>query len=171
MTTERKILIGGGLVTILIIAGGILLTSKQDERLSKPLLGKEVKVSGGHVPNGTQVPYNTNPPTGGQHYDKTTPSGIYDKMLADGNLVHSLEHGAVILWYNPKKLSPDQLNSLKSVYGQTTGKGIMTPREGLDAPIALSSWGRLIKLNKIEDAKIKSFFATNSDRAPEQAPI
>ena len=64
MTTEQKILIGGGLVTVLIIAGGILLTSKQDERLSKPLKGQEVKVTGGHVPDGTKVDYNSNPPAG-----------------------------------------------------------------------------------------------------------
>jgi len=171
MTTERKILIGGGLATILIIAGGLLLTSKQDEHLKKPLLGKEVKVSGGHVPEGTQVPYSTNPPVGGQHYDKTAPAGIYDKMLADGNLVHSLEHGAVILWYNPKLVSKAQIKTLKEIFNQTSGKGIIAPRESMDAPVVLSSWGRILKLKTIDEKQIKAFFDSNSDRAPEQAPI
>lgn len=171
MTTEHKVIIGGGLATILIIAGGVLLTSKQGERLSKPLLGQEIKVSGGHVPDGTEVPYGTNPPTGGEHYNKTAHAGIFDKAPADGNLVHSLEHGAVILWYNPKQLSKDQLTQLKNTYNKVSGISIMTPRDNMDTPVALSSWGRLLKLKTIDEKQIKAFFELNMDRGPEQAPI
>lgn len=171
MTTEHKILIGGGLATILIIAGGILLVSKQSERLNKPLLGQEVKVSGGHVPDGTEIPYSTNPPAGGEHYNKTAHAGFYDKAPADGNLVHSLEHGAVILWYNPKLLSKAQIGKLKNIFNKLLGISIMAPRDSMDVPVALSSWGRVLKLKTIDEKQIKAFFEANMDRGPEQAPI
>src|SRR5260370_41524469 len=123
MTTEHKVYIGGAIATILIIGGGIWFASNNDPS-AKPLLGEAVQVSGGHVPVGTHVAYSTNPPTGGQHYDTTAHAGFYDTSNAptDGYLVHSLEHGAVVLWYNSKVLSPEQINKLKDVFNQTSGK-------------------------------------------------
>lgn len=53
-----------------------------------------------HVPDGTQVNYNSNPPTSGPHFEEWVKAGIYDKPVTDGHLVHSLEHGYVILSYN-----------------------------------------------------------------------
>ncbi len=94
------------------------------------------------------------------------------RKAVDGNLVHSLEHGAVILWYNPKLLSPAQINQLKEIYNSAPGdKDIMVPRESMDVPIGLSSWGRVLKLKTIDKSKIDNFFGTNIDRGPEQAPI
>lgn len=171
MSTEKKVFIGIGLATVLIMAGGIFLVSKQDERLSKPLIGQEIQTSAGHVPEGTSIQYNSNPPAGGQHYPVTAHAGFYDKAPAAGFLVHSLEHGAVILWYNPKQLSKYQIEQLKNIFNQTSGKGIMAPRESIDIPVAVSSWGRVLKLKTIDEKQIKAFFETNNNRGPEKAPI
>lgn len=172
MNTDTKIIGGIIIVTVVIIAGGIFFVSKQDERLKKPLIGQEVQVSAKHIPAGTQITYNSNPPAGGQHYgDSTAHAGFYDKAPEDGYLVHSLEHGAVILWYNPKQLSKDQIEQLKNIYNQTVGKTIMAPRDRMDVPVAVSSWGRVLKLNTIDEKQIKAFFDTNENRGPEQAPI
>jgi len=171
MTTEHKIFIGIGVATVFIMVAGVFFLSKQDERLNKPLMGQEVKVeSSNHVPEETEIIYNTNPPAAGEHYAKTAHAGIYDKAPADGNLVHSLEHGAVILWYKPD-LQKKDVEKLKKIFSQTTGKSIMTPRKSLDVPVAVSSWGRVLRLQTIDDKQIKKFFETNHDRAPEQAPI
>lgn len=171
MTTERKVFIGIGLVTILILIGGIFLLSKQDERLNKPLMGQEVIEEGrSHLPDDTPIQYNSNPPAGGNHYATTAHQGVYDTPPPDGNLVHSLEHGAVILWYKPD-LPKEDIEKLKKIFNETSGKGIMTPRKGLDVPVAVSSWGRVLKLQAIDERKIKLFFETNYNRAPENAPI
>ncbi len=172
-STERKVFISIGLVTLLIMAGGILLLTKQDERLNSSLIGQEVKVeSRNHVPDGTEIQYNSNPPAGGSHYATTAHAGIYDKdkTPADGYLVHSLEHGAVILWYK-SDLPQYQVEKLKNVFNSVSGKKIMVPRKNLDVPIALTSWGWILKLSVINEAKIKEFVETNNDRAPERAPI
>lgn len=172
ISTEHKILIGIGVATIIILLGGIFLLSKQDERLSRILMGQEIKEEGrNHVPEGTQITYNSNPPSSGSHYGITQHAGVYDKPPADGYLVHSLEHGAVILWYNPKQLSKDQVEQLKNIFNRTSGKGIMTPRESMDVSVAVSSWGRVLKLKTIDEKQIKAFFDTNINRGPEQAPI
>lgn len=71
---------------------------------SKPLPGQAVKDLGrGHVPEATTVKYNSNPPTSGKHYEVWTKAGVYDKPVADGHLVHSLEHGYIIISYNCTK--------------------------------------------------------------------
>ncbi len=71
---------------------------------SKPLPGEVVKDLGrNHVPDGTAVEYNSNPPTSGNHYAEWTRAGVYANPVSDGHLVHSLEHGYVILSYNCTK--------------------------------------------------------------------
>jgi len=53
-----------------------------------------------HVPIGEKVDYNSNPPTSGSHYADWIRSGVYSEPKEDGFLVHSLEHGYVIMSYN-----------------------------------------------------------------------
>lgn len=68
---------------------------------TRPLPGQEVVDLGRkHVSDGTEVEYNSNPPTSGPHYTEWTRAGIYDKLVSDGHLIHSLEHGYVIISYN-----------------------------------------------------------------------
>lgn len=47
----------------------------------------------------------------------------------------------------------------------------MTPRKNLDFPVALTSWGRILKLQTIDEKTIKAFFERNINRGPEDAPI
>lgn len=71
---------------------------------SKPLPGTKVADLGRkHVPINEKVEYNSNPPTSGPHYEDWIRSGVYTEIKDDGNLVHSLEHGYVIMSYNCDK--------------------------------------------------------------------
>lgn len=75
---------------------------------SKPLPGEQLADLGReHVPVGTPVKYNSNPPTSGNHYPDWTrkgvyseANGVYDQPKEDGNLIHSLEHGYIVVSYN-----------------------------------------------------------------------
>ena len=183
MTTEHKVFLGIGLATLLIIVGGVFFTNQQDsnqnqssisaQTSTKPLMGEAITIQGEtHIKRGeSHPPYNSNPPTSGWHYgDGVGGAGIHDTEVPDELLVHSLEHGAVILSYNAS-LSASDVEKLKQIFRQTTGKGIMVPRKNLDVPIALTSWGRLYKLQTIDEKTIKAFFAINSNRGPEQTPM
>src|SRR3989344_7362080 len=176
MTTYLKIVIGIVLLTLVIIFGGTWLSSRQSaknkERLSKPLLGEEIITPGSnHVSEGTKVDYKSNPPTSGPHYVNTKSAGIYDMPIPDGNLLHSMEHGAVIIWYKAANgsedggLSGQDIERLKQIFSSVAvNKKIMVPRENLDVPVALTSWGRLLKLQTIDEIQIKAFMETNEDR-------
>ncbi len=176
MKTDHKVMLGIGLLTIALMTGLIWSSSKESNKrqaqLAKPLMGEKIVDQGGnHVKDGTKVDYNSNPPTSGPHYVNPQSAGIYDKPIPDGNLVHSMEHGAVIIWYQ-SNLAKDQIEQLKNIYYSVgVNKKIMVPRDNLDVPVALTSWGRLLKLQAIDEAQIKEFMETNNDRAPEKASI
>ena len=95
-----------GLLGLVVVGGLIWLLSRQGGGAQ---LGEEVAVaSRDHVPEGSDSgPYATDPPAGGKHYPSTYQPGFYDEEQAsqlpanhEGYLVHNLEHGYVIFWYN-----------------------------------------------------------------------
>lgn len=88
------------IITVIIIIIVIFLAWLFIES-SKPLPGTKIADLGReHVPIGTKVEYNSNPPTSGSHYEEWIKAGVYSEPKDDRNLVHSLEHGYVIMSYN-----------------------------------------------------------------------
>lgn len=87
---------------------------------SKPLPGTKVADLGrGHVSVGEQVDYNSNPPVSGKHYADWIRSGVYEGPKDDRNLVHSLEHGYVIMSYNcDKKVTSNKRQVTSLVYAR-----------------------------------------------------
>src|SRR5260221_14245348 len=61
-----------------------------------------------HVPVGTVIQYNTDPPTSGDHYPFPQQGGYYQNPILAGFLVHSMEHGGVIVYYNPAVITTNQ---------------------------------------------------------------
>ncbi len=175
-STEQKITGGIGLLTLIILIGGVWLLTMQDAKeqvkLNKSLMGEAVPIQGaGHVKEGGYHPaYDSNPPTSGWMYDGVAGDGIHDSEVADELLVHSMEHGAVVVWYKDD-LPKEQVEQIKVAFNTASGKKIMLARRGLSVPVALTSWGRLLKLATIESSKITEFINTNEDRGPEKAPI
>lgn len=176
VSTERKVFIGIGLFTVLVLVGGILLVSttdkKQQEKLRKPLMGEEITIQNvRHVkPGETHEGYNSNPPTNGPMVDEVAGAGIHDQEVVDEKVVHSMEHGAAIVWYRAG-LPKEYLEKVSQAFNEVSGKKIMLPRQDLDTPIVLTSWGRLLKLESIDEEKIKEFIATNEDRGPEKSSM
>ena len=177
LSTEHKVFASIGLLTLIILVGGVWFLSmqgaKEEKKLSKGLLGEKIADMGSlHVKRGeSHQDYNSNPPTSGPHWgDGTAGPGIKDQEVPDELLVHSLEHGAAIVSYKPD-LPKDQIEKIKNAFSSASGKSILVPRKNLDVPVALTSWNRLLKLKTIDTAKIKAFIETNNDRAPEKAPI
>ena len=50
-----------------------------------------------HIDDISGVGYNSNPPTSGSHFPMWAQRGAYNLLLSDGYLVHSLEHGYIVL--------------------------------------------------------------------------
>lgn len=176
MSTETKVIGGIGVVTLLILVGGVWFLSsqgaKEQEKISKPLMGKEFSTSSLHVPRGEKhEAYNSNPPNSGPHWgDGVAGPGIKDTEVPDELIVHSLEHGAAVVWYKAD-LPQDQVEKIKQAFNDASGKKIMVPRKNLEVPVALTSWGRVLELKAVDTEKVKEFIETNNDRASEKAPI
>jgi uncharacterized protein DUF3105 len=59
--------------------------------------------------------YPSVPPTSGPHNPTPLPQGIYSSPPPLDQTIHSLEHGAVIIWYDPSATG-EQLDRLKTFY-------------------------------------------------------
>ena len=73
------------------------------KELSKPLPGSQFADLGrDHVAREKweQFTYNSNPPTSGPHDATWVKAGIYEQAQLEGMLVHSLEHGYIVISYN-----------------------------------------------------------------------
>jgi hypothetical protein len=102
--------------------------------------------------------YPQSPPVGGKHNFnwQNCMGDVYDAPIASEHAVHSLEHGAVWVTYNPDKLSKDQVALLaKRVRGKEYM--LMSPYPGLDKPISLQAWGYQLKLDSATDGRIDEF--------------
>jgi hypothetical protein len=73
-----------------------------------------------HVPDGTKIPYASNPPSYGPHYAVPAHDQSYVGQTVPpiGNLVHSLEHGRVEYQYRPG-LPQAQIAQLTALYNES----------------------------------------------------
>ena len=44
--------------------------------------------------------YNSNPPTSGEHLPTWVKAGVFEEPQSEGELIHALEHGYVVISYN-----------------------------------------------------------------------
>ena len=83
--------------------------------------------------------------------------------------MHSLEHGAVWITYDPAALSEDEIATLAELVEDQAGR-MLSPYEGLDSPISIQSWGHQLKVDSADDQRLQQFadFLTfNSQFTPE----
>ncbi len=115
---------------------------------------------------GSKVDYegdgNTNPPAGGPHWGSgacgssppdspplcgPVPWGVYTSEWEPESLVHSMEHGGVIIWFNTTERDiVDELEVLVTARLNSGDLLVMAPYlEMEDGFIALTSWSRIDK--------------------------
>ncbi len=117
--------------------------------------------------------YSTNPPTSGDHAASAATWGIYNSTPpADERLVHNLEHGGVIISYNPSKIDAATVEQLKTLTRDLRRERvclILTPRDSIqdDKSIALTAWGVLGMLDGYDEAAIRAFWRDHVARGPE----
>jgi hypothetical protein len=110
-----------------------------------------------HVEGPVNYPNQSNtPPVGGKHNGVPQSCQAYTAAIANEHAVHSLEHGAVWVTYNPDKVSAADIAKLKA---EVTGDPyrILSPYPGLKSPISLQAWGEQLFVDKASDKRIKRF--------------
>ena len=175
----RLSLLWGSISLIVFALGAYIIydSTKPSEGESFPIMAD----AGAHVPGGQDPgPFNSDPPTSGRHYSKPLDAGFYEEgdpeTLADypeGYLLHNLEHGYVIFWYNCDALdNAEDCNQLKDGIKDVmdrflSGKLIAYPWTSIDVPVVMTTWGQMLRFEKFDESVARKFVQTNRNRAPE----
>ena len=169
----RNYAIWGGLGLLVLAVIGFIIS-----RGARPAAGEAIPemVSSPHIPPDSDPgEYNSDPPTSGLHYASEAEAGFYEENIYTypaGYLVHNLEHGYVIFWYNCDLVSETECSDLKGqirkVMDELGGtKLIGYPWSSLDVPVVVTSWTRLQKFETFDSEQGKAFYRANLNRAPE----
>jgi hypothetical protein len=107
------------------------------------------------------------PPSGGDHNATPLTCGFYDQQPPDEFAVHSLEHGAVWIAFDPSTSASD-VNVLRPYAKED--HVLVTPYAGMAAPITLVAWEHRLELQSVTDPRLKQFVDAfrNASTAPEQ---
>ena len=125
-------------------------------------------------------PYSSLPATSGPHWDPSGVAdwGVYSTPQNESQLIHSLEHGGIVIWYDPDLLEDEQVGELTSyVEGQVASglagrfKFILTPwagEEELGSAVVVTAWRHLLALDELDMDAVRGFADANYLRhAPE----
>lgn len=89
-----------------------------------------------------RIEYASNPPTSGRHYETPSEDGQYSESPDVKELVHSLEHGRVVIWFK-RSLPKQRRAELKAIYDEDVYQMIITPNEtGMKYAVAATAWSR-----------------------------
>jgi len=123
-----------------------------------------------HVETGQRITYETDPPFSGAHYAGWVSPGFFGAAQTPERLVHSLEHGHVVIYYDQSKLTSADMDYLRSLAKQFTGDWdgvIVVPRKDVEYPLILTAWEHGLRLEQFDKARIDQFIDIFRGRGPE----
>ena len=171
----RVLVIGGILVLGVVILVLVLLFGGGTNATT---IGQRQADAGRtHIPEGTQgTGYTSVPATSGPHWSSTNspgPWGVYTSAQPQERMIHNLEHGGTVIWYQPAKLNAAGVKALTDFVNQqiTTVqfKVCLVPWSGPDFghPIAVTAWNWLLYLDTPDLDKIRTFTDAHYGDSPE----
>jgi len=200
---------------------------------NRPVPGELVEDRGRkHILDIAESSYSSHPPTSGDHFPIWAKKGVYDRVISEGYLIHSLEHGYVVVHYDctkkfssfhlpfsifvrahegvddetistesakpltrmnipvtagmsfftpenppavevelPKEFESEEckqlVENLREV-SKVAERVVVVPHPGLDNPIILTAWNRMVKLDRIDKNKMIEFIKAWHNRGPEK---
>ena len=129
------------------------------------------------------VKYRGNPPTLGRHWPPgyEAADGLYLRSPADESLVHTMEHGRVIIWVKPT-LPEDVRKTLRALFDEDDFQLVMVPRAKMPSAVAATAWngdpqpggtGRTLSCPRFNDDVIdalRAFRDEHRSNGPEPVP-
>jgi hypothetical protein len=103
----------------------------------------------------SRVTYDQSPPVGGPHNPAWLNCGVYDVQQQNENVVHTLEHGAVWIAYDPASTTDDQIAALVELAPDTYT--VVSPYDGLDSAMVISAWGAQLRFTDVDDPAVTDF--------------
>ena len=143
-----------GLSVLVLIAGIVGFTIWRDKKNTPSLAAVQSFTYEGGAHTDQSVTYAQNPPVGGEHANAWLNCGVYDQPVPNESAVHSLEHGAVWVTYDPALAAAD-VATLRAAIPSTYM--VLSPMSGLPAPVVASAWGKQLKLTGASDPRLDEF--------------
>jgi hypothetical protein len=138
---------------------------------------REPAPSRSHVEPCSDLRFASHPPTGGDHFGVWASFGSYDAPVPWGFLVHSMEHGAVVLAYRCEGPCDDVRAELEAIAGSvddpvcrdedTLARVIVVPDPDLEQPIAAVAWEHAYLATCLDPPSLRAFVEANLGNAPE----
>lgn len=164
-----------GVLLVFFVVGGSGGTGQ-----SKELTAQFVRCGGalhtyksegrGHVFSLTaKVHYKTFPPTSGKHYAVPAIFDIYDQPVKEIQLVHNLEHGAIVIQYG-SKVSQAAIGKITDFYRSDPTGLVVAPLPALGSKIALTAWTHLGTCRRFSQRAFKGFRDAYRYKGPERYP-
>ncbi len=130
-----------------------------------------------HVSVGTPVSYCSNPPSSGPHYPVWAAFKEYDKAIDWGYLVHSMEHGAVLLLYKCDPPGcPEIVDALRKVRDEAAAdplceagekRIIVAPSPTIPTKVAAAAWGKTYTASCVDAPTLSAFVRDNYAKTAE----
>jgi hypothetical protein len=160
-------------------AGSSSGTGGSGEELCESIITEYPPASANHTTACSALSFDSNPPAGGDHYAVWAAYQTYDYPVPAGFLVHALEHGAIVYWYNCPDGCADEVASAQAMVDalpvdplcagtSSERRVILVPSPELDVRWAASSWGYIIKANCFDADALRTFYTDHVGRAREQ---
>lgn len=189
---NRILGIVGAVVALIVVAGGVTAAlyfgTQQQEAQSAPTpipeqtvdpdllegsYDQRLQLFPGLLATHTTDPvtYEETPPVGGAHDPVWLNCGVYNEPQQNENAVHSLEHGAIWIAYDPAKIDPNRVDAVIALAPDTYT--IIAPYQGLGDAMAISAWGAQLRFTEVDDPAVVTFidqFWRSADAPEPSAP-
>ena len=144
----------------------LALAEQGRERLGdvvrEPNLGRR------HLATGESYRYADAFPTSGPHAPVWAKTGFHSSAPPAILLVHALEHGNVIVYYDaPGDEVIDTLKDWTALYGGQWDGMLAVPRPGLGPSVVLNAWVQELTLERFDPAVAAAFIDAYRGRGPE----
>ncbi|MEX2587849.1 MAG: DUF3105 domain-containing protein [Actinomycetota bacterium] len=173
---RKQMLIAGGLAVVLLAVISFVIKSNADEQQEFLAAAEAADCTEivehenegrDHLGQGqTYDDYQTNPPTSGPHNPQPAPWGSYRETVDPESLVHSLEHGGIVVHY--KDLGNSEVDALENLVDSYRNGVISNPNDSIDAPIAIASWTKSMECQQYSSDVIQGYVSLECNKAPEK---
>lgn len=110
--------------------------------------------------------YPTTPAVSGPHAPNAAACGVLGQPIPAGNYVHSLEHGAVGINYGPE-VEIETIRQIEEFVRGYEENVYSAPLAGMESPIVLNSWGRLMQLDTFDEDVVGRYVDAFAGKGPE----
>ncbi|WP_437650097.1 DUF3105 domain-containing protein [Sorangium sp. So ce362] len=134
-----------------------------------------------HLPLCAPIQYETNPPSGGDHWALWAEYKRYEAEVPRELYVHNLEHGAIVLAYRCPPSGCAEVEAMLdevrteaasdprclTLPGGPEARLVMTPDSALDTPIAAAAWGATYTATCLDKPSLARFVADHYGKGRE----